>query len=32
MKILRKKMTKNTAFCQHESGSIGCDACPIVVP
>ncbi len=20
---------KNTALCKHESGSIGCDACPV---
>ena len=20
---------KNTALCQHESGRIGCDACPV---
>jgi hypothetical protein len=21
--------TKNTALCEHVSGSIGCDACPV---
>ena len=21
---------KNTALCQHESGRIGCDACPVL--
>ena len=21
--------TKNTALCKHESGRIGCDACPV---
>jgi hypothetical protein len=22
--------TKNTALCKHESGRIGCDACPVL--
>ncbi len=23
--------TKNTALCKHESGRIGCDACPVPI-
>ena len=26
----KKLQTKNTALCKHESGRIGCDACPVL--